>query len=108
MLRDAVPRLMAMLCLCGAGLVTSAPAEKVPPFDASSLVKLGDTTRYGSYTIEKIGEGIYKLNDRSPEKRVNADSSGCRCELTGRISALAAAWRTSASAGSCAEMATVS
>ena len=34
----------------------------------SARDSIGDTIRYGSYTIKKIGEGIYQIDDRSPEK----------------------------------------
>ena len=40
-----------------------ALGQAVPAFDASRLVKLGDTVKYGSYEIVKIGEGIYQLKD---------------------------------------------
>ncbi len=41
----------------------SALGETVPAFEASGLVKLGDTARYGSYEVIKIGNGIYQLKD---------------------------------------------
>jgi glyoxylase-like metal-dependent hydrolase (beta-lactamase superfamily II) len=68
MTRTLVPRTMAALFLCSALAATSALADEAAPFDGSPLVKVGDTTRYGSYTVKKVGEGIYQLDDRSPEK----------------------------------------
>jgi glyoxylase-like metal-dependent hydrolase (beta-lactamase superfamily II) len=38
-------------------------AQHPTPFDATALVKPGDSVRYGSYMVYKIGDGIYKLND---------------------------------------------
>jgi glyoxylase-like metal-dependent hydrolase (beta-lactamase superfamily II) len=32
-------------------------------FNAAALVKLGDTVKYGSYVVYKVGDGIYKIND---------------------------------------------
>lgn len=56
------------LSLCGVLLAAPALAEEAAPFDPSPLAALGDTVRYGSYTVKKIGEGIYQLDDRSPER----------------------------------------
>lgn len=41
----------------------SGSGQAVPAFEASALVKLGDTTRYGSYEVIKIGDGIFQLKD---------------------------------------------
>ena len=55
-------------CLLHAAVVLSLAAayafgQAVPVFNASGLVKLGDTMRYGSYEVIKIGDGIYQLKD---------------------------------------------
>jgi len=44
----------------------TAPAvpASTPAFDPSSLVKLGDSVRYSTYEVFKIGEGIYQLKDQ--------------------------------------------
>jgi glyoxylase-like metal-dependent hydrolase (beta-lactamase superfamily II) len=68
MSRSMVPRVMASLFVCTLLPITFAHAEAAASFDASTLVTVGDTVRYGSYTIKKIGEGIYQLDDRSPER----------------------------------------
>jgi glyoxylase-like metal-dependent hydrolase (beta-lactamase superfamily II) len=57
-----IRRTAVALILCGLFTVR-AFAQTVPPFDASGLVNLGDSVKYGSYIIYKIGEGIYKIND---------------------------------------------
>ena len=43
-------------------------AQTAPAFNASSLVKLGDSVRYGSYKVVKIGDGVYQLNDPGDPK----------------------------------------
>ena len=68
MSRSLVPRVVASLFVCTALPATPALAEGAATFDASPLVAVGDTVRYGSYTVKKIGEGIYQLDDRSPER----------------------------------------
>jgi glyoxylase-like metal-dependent hydrolase (beta-lactamase superfamily II) len=65
MSRSFVPR---ALCLSSVLLAVPAPADEAAPFDPSPLAALGDTVRYGSYTVKRIGEGIFQLDDRSPEK----------------------------------------
>jgi glyoxylase-like metal-dependent hydrolase (beta-lactamase superfamily II) len=54
---------MAVLFLCSFWPATFTVAQNVAPLNASGLVKLGDKIRYGSYSIYKIGEGIYQIND---------------------------------------------
>jgi glyoxylase-like metal-dependent hydrolase (beta-lactamase superfamily II) len=49
--------------VCSMVSTPCALAQAVPSFDASALAKLGDSVRYGSYKIYKIGEGIYQVND---------------------------------------------
>ncbi len=45
-----------------------ACSQQETAFKASTLNQLGDSIKYGSYIIYKIGEGIYKINDPgSPE-----------------------------------------
>jgi glyoxylase-like metal-dependent hydrolase (beta-lactamase superfamily II) len=63
MAKNVRSRAMAVLVLCSVLVTASALAQSVAPFKASSLVKLGDNAKYGSYVIYKIGEGIYQLND---------------------------------------------
>jgi glyoxylase-like metal-dependent hydrolase (beta-lactamase superfamily II) len=38
-------------------------AQSVPAFNASALVKIGDTAKYGSYKIIKIGDNAWQIND---------------------------------------------
>jgi len=42
---------------------TSAIAQQMTPFNASTLIKPGDEVRYGSYIIRKIGERVFQIND---------------------------------------------
>jgi glyoxylase-like metal-dependent hydrolase (beta-lactamase superfamily II) len=63
MVKKVMPRATIVLFLCSVLFTTSAFAQSVVPFNASSLVKLGDEVKYGSYVIRKIGEGIYQFND---------------------------------------------
>ncbi len=42
--------------------------QAAPAFNASGLVKLGDEVKYGSYSIIKIGDGIYQIADRGDPK----------------------------------------
>jgi glyoxylase-like metal-dependent hydrolase (beta-lactamase superfamily II) len=63
MVKNVVPRAIVVLVLSSVLLATFAFAEEVIPFNASPLVKLGDSVKYGSYIIYKIGEGIYHIND---------------------------------------------
>jgi len=42
---------------------TSAIAQPVTPFNATSLIKPGDEVRYGSCFIRKIGDKIFQIND---------------------------------------------
>ncbi len=57
-------RFLATLILSGSLFTTSAMAQAVEPFDASRLAKVGDTVRYGAYNILKIGDGIYRFDNR--------------------------------------------
>jgi glyoxylase-like metal-dependent hydrolase (beta-lactamase superfamily II) len=41
-----------------------APFNPSQRFSPSQLVKIGDKMRYGIYTIRRIGEGIYQMNNR--------------------------------------------
>jgi hypothetical protein len=59
-----IARSIAVLFLCSSLLTTCALAQEMAPFNASQLVKLGDKVRYGVYTIRKIGDGIYQMNNR--------------------------------------------
>jgi glyoxylase-like metal-dependent hydrolase (beta-lactamase superfamily II) len=63
MARKVMLSAVAVLLLCSFLLATSAFAQEIAPFSAAGLVKLGDKIRYGSYSIFKIGEGIYQIND---------------------------------------------
>jgi len=47
MVKNVLPRIMAVLILCSVLLTTSAFEQSVTPFKASSLVKLGDEVKYG-------------------------------------------------------------
>jgi glyoxylase-like metal-dependent hydrolase (beta-lactamase superfamily II) len=61
--KNVMPRVVAMVILCSTLLAIPTSAQSVAPFNASSLVKLGDNVKYGSYIITQIGEGIYLIND---------------------------------------------
>ena len=58
-LRRAIMALILSACL----LATFATAQAVPAFDPSTLLQPGDSVRYGSYKIVRIGDGIYQIND---------------------------------------------
>jgi glyoxylase-like metal-dependent hydrolase (beta-lactamase superfamily II) len=64
MTKKVMQRTLAALFLFSLLLATAAHAQELAPFNASGLAKLGDKVRYGSYSIYKIGEGIYQINDR--------------------------------------------
>lgn len=53
-----------------------ARGEAAPAFDASGLVKLGDATRYGSYEVIRIGDGIYQLKDSGDPRAVKGGLIG--------------------------------
>lgn len=64
---------MSRGCILHAVLILGlAPAgvfgQAVPAFNASGLVQLGDSVKFGSYSIIKIGDGIYQLADRGDPK----------------------------------------
>jgi glyoxylase-like metal-dependent hydrolase (beta-lactamase superfamily II) len=42
--------------------------QAAPVFSPSKLVKLGDEAKYGSYSIIKIGDGIFQIADRGDPK----------------------------------------
>lgn len=63
MARKNMLRFITVFFLCSLLLVPFTLAQNVAPFNASGLVKLGDKTQYGIYTIYKIGEGIYQISD---------------------------------------------
>jgi glyoxylase-like metal-dependent hydrolase (beta-lactamase superfamily II) len=72
-----------MLCRCLLNTAVAlslaahaAYAEAVPAFDASGLVKLGDGTKYGSYEVIKIGDGIYQLKDSGDPRAVKGGLIG--------------------------------
>jgi glyoxylase-like metal-dependent hydrolase (beta-lactamase superfamily II) len=62
--RKSIQRSMVTLFLCSSLLATCALAQEVALFNPSQLVKLGDNARYGAYTIRRIGDGIYQMNNR--------------------------------------------
>lgn len=64
MLRSAIQRAAIVLGLAAA----CAFGQAVTAFNASGLVKLGDEVKYGSYSIIKIGDGIYQIADRGDPK----------------------------------------
>jgi glyoxylase-like metal-dependent hydrolase (beta-lactamase superfamily II) len=68
MIRRNLAKILVALSLCWLLPASVALAQESAPFSVSPLIKIGDTTRYGSYTIKKIGDGIYQLDDRSPER----------------------------------------
>src|SRR6516225_7329974 len=45
-----------------------AVGQAAPAFNASGLVKVGDSVKYGSYEVIKIGEGIFQLKDGGDPK----------------------------------------
>jgi glyoxylase-like metal-dependent hydrolase (beta-lactamase superfamily II) len=64
MARKLVTRSIAVIFLFSSLLATCALAQQIAPFNATQLVKLGDKIRYGAYTIRKIGDGVYQMNNR--------------------------------------------
>jgi len=42
--------------------------QAAPAFRPAGLVRLGDSVQYGSYSVIKIGDGIYQLADRGDPK----------------------------------------
>jgi len=68
-------------CLLHAVIVLSIAAvstyaQEVPEFDASGLVKVGDSVRYGSYDVIKIGDRIYQLKDQGDPRAVKGGLIG--------------------------------
>jgi glyoxylase-like metal-dependent hydrolase (beta-lactamase superfamily II) len=47
---------------------TCSFAQTIPGFDASGLVKPGDSVTYGSYSIIQLGDGIYQIKDPGDPK----------------------------------------
>jgi glyoxylase-like metal-dependent hydrolase (beta-lactamase superfamily II) len=45
-----------------------ATAQSTPAFNPSGLAKIGDSVKYGSYEVIKIGERIYQLKDGGDPK----------------------------------------
>ena len=64
MIGNLIPRAIVATFLCSLLLAPCALAQEVAPFSAAQLVNLCDKVRYGVYTIRKIGEGIYQMNNR--------------------------------------------
>jgi glyoxylase-like metal-dependent hydrolase (beta-lactamase superfamily II) len=64
MKRSAILHAMAVLCMAAA----CAFGQAVPALNASGLKKLGDTVKYGSYSVITIGDGIYQLKDSGDPK----------------------------------------
>jgi len=46
------------------GQAPAPPPAAAPVFSTSGLVKVGDSVRYSTYEVIKIGEGIYQLKDQ--------------------------------------------
>jgi glyoxylase-like metal-dependent hydrolase (beta-lactamase superfamily II) len=64
---SALSQVVIMLSILISSFSCTQPAITTG-FDPSRLIHLGDSIRYGSYNIFKIGEEIYKINDPgSPE-----------------------------------------
>jgi glyoxylase-like metal-dependent hydrolase (beta-lactamase superfamily II) len=64
MLRNSIQH-----AILGLGLaVVCAFGQEVPAFNASGLVKHGDSVKYGSYSIIKLGDGIFQLKDSGDPK----------------------------------------
>jgi hypothetical protein len=64
MLRNVIQYAILVLGLAAA----CAFGQAAPVFNASELVKLGDSVKYGSYWIIKLGDGIYQLKDPGDPK----------------------------------------
>jgi glyoxylase-like metal-dependent hydrolase (beta-lactamase superfamily II) len=64
MFRSSLRHAMLILSLAAA----CAFGQAVPALDASGLVKPGDSVKYGSYSIIKLGDGIYQLKDSGDPK----------------------------------------
>jgi glyoxylase-like metal-dependent hydrolase (beta-lactamase superfamily II) len=63
MRNNVILRVVAIVILCNTFLAIPTSAQSITPFNASSLVNLGDKIRYGSYIITRIGESIYLIDD---------------------------------------------
>ncbi len=50
-------------CVAFGLLAAQVLAQSAPTFNASALAKPGDSVKYGSYVVYKIGDGIYQIND---------------------------------------------
>jgi glyoxylase-like metal-dependent hydrolase (beta-lactamase superfamily II) len=72
MLRRNIQNAMLILGLAAA----CAFGQAVPAFNASGLFKPGDTVKYGSYSIIKIGDGIYQLKDPGDPKAIKGGRVG--------------------------------
>ena len=62
MSRNVIRRITMAFILC-VFMAGYAFAQSVPAFNAAALVKVGDSVKYGSYVVYKVGDGIYKIND---------------------------------------------
>jgi len=63
MLRIIISFIVAEIFLFSGLFATSAIAQSVTPFNAASLINMGDEVRYGSYLIREIGDNIFQIND---------------------------------------------
>ena len=64
MFRNSIRRAMLILGLAA----VCAFGQAAPAFKPTGLVKLGDSVKYGSYSIIKLGDGIYQIADRGDPK----------------------------------------
>jgi glyoxylase-like metal-dependent hydrolase (beta-lactamase superfamily II) len=65
-----MPQFFIVIFLTIILLTGSSCSKDKNPFDHSALVNPGDTVRYGSYVIYKIGDGVYMINDPGDPKTI--------------------------------------
>lgn len=63
MLKSSIKYVVLVLCLAACAF-----GQTVPAFKPTGLAKLGDSVKYGSYIIIKIGDGIFQLKDPGDPK----------------------------------------
>lgn len=72
MIRRMVLHTALLLALTAASTV----AQTVPTFDPSGLTRPGDSMRYGSYEVIRIGDGIFQLKDSGDPRAQKAGLIG--------------------------------
>jgi glyoxylase-like metal-dependent hydrolase (beta-lactamase superfamily II) len=60
-MKSLVRAIALLLTICG--LLTPELTRAAPSFNARALAKIGDSVKYGSYVVYKVGDGVFKIND---------------------------------------------